>query len=733
MIDEALKEFLIESSEALDLLDRELLALERAPSSVANLAALFRAVHTIKGTAGCLGLARVESLSHVGETLMARAREGTIALTPPRISALLAMSDTLRALLSGIESGGDDTTVEVQPIIDRLTLVTEGAADAGPAKIAPGKQDRGPDAAKDQPAAAEAEQHKAPPSALAASENSLRVDVALLDRLMNLVGELVLARNQILQVRGRVNDVELTATSQRLNAITTQLQESVTKTRMQPIGQLFGKLPRVVRDLALACGKQARLETKGEDTELDKALLEAIKDPITHLVRNGLDHGIEKPEVRLARGKPAEGVIRLSAWHEGGQVNIVLADDGGGIDPARLKAKAVAAGFITPEQAARLTDHEAFALIFLPGFSTAEKVTQVSGRGVGMDVVRINVERIGGTVEVSSVLGQGSQLKLRIPLTLAIVPALVVRCGGERYAIPQISLLEIVRLGREGSGHEIEKIRESSVFRLRGRLLPVIGLREVLGLPPGEGSGRVHLVVLQSQDQQFGLLVDSIEDSVEIVVKPLGRHLKSVPLFAGATILGDGKTALILDVRAVAQAASLHGDAHRAEAVRAPRQENPGEPFLICCARDGGHFAIPLTEVSRLEEIAEASVERLADREVVQHRGEILPLLRLQEELPERRTGDRSVHSLPASHQGSLQVVVHSEAGASVGLVVETIVDIVTAVPAARRESSRPGVAYVAVIADKVTEVIDVRALCRRAAQPLPQQPAGAKAVEVRP
>ena len=670
------------------------------PIVSAALSSLFRAIHTIKGTAGCLGLSGVESLAHAGEAVLVRARDGELTLTPPRITALLQMGDALRARLAAIEAGGDDALADSSSTAERLAALAQEDPALSMAVAAPEPE-----------SSAETQQS-------AAADGSLRVEVAVLDRLMNLIGELVLARNQILQSPARHEDPQLLQTSQRLNTITTQLQQSVMKTRMQPIGHLWAKLPRTVRDTAASLGKQARLLLDGAATELDKTLLEAIKDPLTHLIRNAIDHGIELPEVRLVRGKPAEGVLRLQAWHEGGQVNIVMSDDGGGIDPEQLKAKAVAKGYLTPEQAARMSSREALTLIFQPGFSTAAQVTAISGRGVGLDVVRINVERIGGTVEVSSTPGRATIFKIKIPLTLAIVPALIVGCGGERYAVPQLSLLEIVRLEMGQAERCIERIRETQLLRLRGKLLPIVSLREALGHPEADESSRAHVVVLQADGRQFGLVVDSIEDTVEIVVKPLGRHLKSVPVFAGATILGDGKIALIVDVRALAQSANLMTEQGREEGKQPASAQADGkdrQQFLLCHARDQGRMAIPLEMVARLEEFELAAIERVAGREVVQHRGEILPLVRVAESLPERRTGERSVHSTPGRKSDYIHVVVHAGETASVGIIVDSIDDILEAVPQGKRAPSRAGVAYVAVIGDRVTEVLDVRALCRDA------------------
>ncbi len=420
-------------------------------------------------------------------------------------------------------------------------VAPEGAAEApsGPAggSSADGGGERGGLPAAER-AGDTAEPQGARPSV---TETTIRVDVGLLDALMNLVGELVLARNQIVQLTQGERSSVLTAAAQRLNLITTELQEGVMKTRMQPIGSVWGKFPRLVRDLALACGKRVRIEMEGEETELDRSIIEAIKDPLTHLVRNAVDHGIEPPEVREAAGKPPEGRLLVRAFHEGGQVNIEITDDGAGIDAERVLARAIERGFVGPDQAVRMSEREILDLIFRPGFSTAERVTNVSGRGVGMDVVRTNVERLGGSVDVRSRLGEGTTFRVKIPLTLAIIPALIVTCAGDRYAIPQVNLLELVRLDGDQAGRGIERIHDCPVYRLRGNLLPLVYLDEELGLAaPDRGTSGMYIVVLQADERQFGLVVDGILDTEEIVVKPLSKQLKSINAYAGATIMGDG-------------------------------------------------------------------------------------------------------------------------------------------------------------------------------------------------
>jgi two-component system chemotaxis sensor kinase CheA len=515
---------------------------------------------------------------------------------------------------------------------------------------------------------------------------------------MNLVGELVLTRNQLLQRAATRQDAELQRTAQRLNLIAGELQEGVMKTRMQPIDGVWSKLPRVVRDLCLSLGKSVRVEMEGRDTELDKTILEAVKDPLTHLVRNSVDHGVEIPSVRLAAGKPAEGVLLLRAFHEGGQVNIEITDDGAGIDPARLRDKAVSQGMMTREAADLLGDRETLNLIFTAGFSTADAVTNVSGRGVGMDVVKTNIEKIGGAIDIVSVLGQGTTVRIKIPLTLAIIPALVISAVGNLYAIPQINLLELVRLERDQAQARIETIQGTPVTRLRGALLPLVDLREQLGAARVDDDTK-FIVVLQADGRQFGLVVDDIKDTEEIVVKPLGKQLRGVPLYAGATIMGDGRVALILDATALAKQAGMVSDSSAAADSSAHVADVERLALLVLGLSDGRRVALPLSAVDRLEQFPLDRLERVGGHEVVQYRGEILPLVRL----------DRALQSY--SEQGDanpIQVVVCQHRGRMVGFVVAEIHDIVEDELAIRTHLDTGGHGGSAVVGAHVTELVDV-------------------------
>jgi two-component system, chemotaxis family, sensor kinase CheA len=715
---EIIREFLVESRENLDQLDQDLVVLEKEPRNRERLASVFRTIHTIKGTCGFLNFDRLESVSHAGESLLSRLRDGFLVLTPEITSALLALVDTIRRLLSNIEASGNEGAEDFTELIATLSRLKGGSlilppqkpvADAGSTDFAATAWDTVTPSracsALEMPERA-VEQEAPEVRATNPGDGNIRVDVGLLDKLMNLVGELVLARNQVVQYSAGRDDNTLAGMVQRLDQIATELQEGLMKTRMQPIANVWNKFPRVARDVALACGKRVQLILEGADTELDKTILEAIKDPLTHLLRNAIDHGIETPEARRARGKAPEGRVLLRAFHEGGQVNIEVSDDGAGIKAEHVRQTAVEKALIAREDATRLNDRQVLDLIFLPGFSTSARVTSVSGRGVGMDVVKTNVEKIGGVLEIQSLPGQGTEIKIKIPLTLAIVPALIVTCRGERFAIPQASLLELVRLeGDKRPG--IEWIQDTPVYRLRGELVPLVDLAKELKLPE-KTLGVVNLAIVQAGERSFGVMVDKVNDTQEIVVKPLGKLLGTMPLYAGATILGDGQVVLILDVPGLAQHARVIQETRR----RAPAETNGSQRqlidkrrlLLLCDVDNGRRVALPLEKLLWLEEIPTVAIERTGAEEVVQCRGEILPLIHWS------ATSVANV-AVPATTAASLQVVVYTDGDRGAGLVVERIIDIVETDILPHGESAPAAHAETAVICGRVTDLIDVTAL----------------------
>lgn len=715
-----IQEFLIESNEMLSRLDQEIVELEAHPEQrAASVDSVFRTMHTIKGSSGLLGFSAVERVTHAAESLLSKARAGTLELNEQVISVILAAMDAVKRELAAIEASGAESGADWADLAAKLDAAASGDHSPSPdeCRASPAKESRSlqqdpkPDAV---PPEVEP-QHG--PKAPGVAESTIRVDVGLLDRLMNLVGELVLARNQILQFSNRQDDAVLNATSQRLSRITTELQESVMKTRMQPIGVVWNKLPRLVRDLSHSCGKRIRLEMEGSTTDLDKTIIEAIKDPLTHLIRNCCDHGIETPADRTTLGKPAHGTISLRAYHEGGQVNIEISDDGAGIDVRKVKEAALRKGLLTADRAEYISDRDAANLVFLPGFSTAGQVTNVSGRGVGMDVVRANIEKIGGIVDLVNRPGQGLTIKVKIPPTLAIIPGLVVTTGGsqcareERFVIPQASLVELIRLERDGGGDGIETIHGARFYRRRGRLLPVVSLSELLGLDTTGDPAVINIVVLQAEDKQFGLMVDLIGDTQEIVVKPLGKQLKALECYAGSTIMGDGAVALILDISGIAKMSGLVAEEHdqpaaakKEAATSAP--EHRKQAVLLFSAGERSRIAVPLSRVARLEEFPQRLIERAAGHRVVQYRGELLQLASLAPLL------DPS-YADTAGQQDPVQAVVFEDGGRRVGLLVDRIVDIVEDELKIGQTSDAPCLLGSAVVAGKVADFIDLDAVLR--------------------
>jgi two-component system chemotaxis sensor kinase CheA len=732
--DDLIREFLIESHEGLDRLDQDLVELEKDPRNRETLASVFRAIHTIKGTCGFLGFSKLESVSHVGESLLSRLRDGELVLDAPITTALLGMVDAIREILSFIETTGGEGDADYTAVVQRLQELNERHGQDSPETptvAAPPPVALAPPPVVGESSVAVAATPVAPPPAApvapvadehdavatddrgagddrkqAVSDSSLRVDVGLVDKLMNLVGELVLARNQILQFTTQNNDASFVNATQRLNLVTSELQEGVMKTRMQPIGNVWSKFPRVVRDLASMCGKQVRIEMEGKETDLDRTIIEAIKDPLTHIIRNSVDHGIEPAVDRVARGKRPEGTIRLRAFHEGGQINIEISDDGGGIAADKVRQRALSRGLITTDQSQRLSDHDVIKLIFLPGFSTAEKITNVSGRGVGMDVVKTNIEKIGGTVDIQSVYGAGTTLRIKIPLTLAIIPALMVSSGGERFAIPQVSLLELVRLEGAQATASIERIGKALFYRLRGNLLPLVHLHAALQLTPTvTGDDAINIVVLKADQRQFGMVVETVHDTEEIVVKPLGKQLKGLTAFAGATIMGDGKVALILDVLGLGQMAQVvsetrTGNATSSSGDTSAKAAEDARTLLVFQASEHDRMALPLSLVARLEEFPRSSLEQSGDRTVVQYRGEILPLVSLA-----------GYFNRKESTVDPLQVIVFSFHDQHVGLIVERIVDIVQQIVVVDSRHRRRGILGSTVLQQQVTDLLDADAV----------------------
>jgi len=723
-MDDLLREFVTETNESLDVVDVELVRFEQDPSNATIINNVFRLVHTIKGTCGFLGLPRLEALAHAAEALMGRFRDGVPATTDA-VTLILASIDRIKQILESLENeqrepdGADD---------DLISGLTHMAASLDPKKqqAAPPQQTvgtlieqvlerpllPGEDSLDDLERAFRATPVDAPvgrvkpvladnarDDAERNGNQSIRVSVDTLEKLMTMVSELVLTRNQLLEIGRRHEESEFKTPLQRLSNVTAELQEGVMKTRMQPIGNAWQKLPRIVRDLSQELGKHIDLEMQGAETELDRQVLDLIKDPLTHMLRNSADHGLETPEERRAAGKPERGRIRLSAWHEGGFIVIQIADDGRGLNTERIKAKAVAQGLATEAELEKLTEQQIHKFIFTPGFSTAVEITNISGRGVGMDVVRSNIDQIGGTIDVRSVPGVGVSFTVKIPLTLAIVSALIVESAGDRFAIPQLAVVELVR-AHGGSEHRIERIKDTAVLRLRDKLLPVARLSRLLGIAPSapESAEQGFIVVTQVGTQTFGIVVDAVFHTEEIVVKPMSSKLRHIALFCGNTILGDGSVIMIIDPNGIAQALGTTAAVQLQSVAAADAEADSAAQatsLLLFRAGSAQPKAVPLSLVTRLEEIDARKIELSNGRHMIQYRGQLMPLVRM----------DASVN---VRSEGAQPLLVFSDGMRSMALVVDEIVDIVEDRLDIEVAGGGEGVLGSAIVKGQATEIVDI-------------------------
>ena len=737
-LDELTREFLIESQEGMDRMERCLTELEERPEDAGLIGDIFRSVHTIKGTTGFLGFKRLEKLAHAGENLLGLLREGKLTADRPITTGLLELMDGLRSILKSIEveaSEGDGEDTVLIGRLEELQIPVHAHAIAGRSKglnralpevehvhiseplpaeaalpsaavqvvVPASNPSQGKPAGDGDGEVAKARVQ----TAGTAAESTLRVDVTLLNRMMNLVGELVLTRNQVLQATAK--DPSLTLLTRRLDMVTADLRESVMKARMQPVSNIFSKMPRIVRDLSQMLGRKVRLQMEGQETELDKSLLEAIKDPLTHAVRNSLDHGIEPPDVRLAAGKDPEGTLRLRAVQEGSHVVIEVSDDGAGIAVEKVRQKAVERGLITAEKAAHLVERELLQLVFLPGFSTAAAVTNVSGRGVGMDVVKTNVEKIGGKVEIDSHPGKGTTLRLRIPLTLAIIPALIVHSVEQSFALPQGALSELVHVPPEQAATAIEWMEGAPLYRLRGKLLPLVFLDRLL-MPESVHKGSTEkdnfIAVLNADGRQFGLVVDGLADPEEIVVKPLSTVLKNIGLYSGATVLGNADLALILDPGSIALKAgvTMSSDEKTGRGADAEiESEAAKNPEYLLVEVAGRQAAVPLADVLRIEQVQISRIEYIGYRPVLNFEGQLLPV----EDTGGVLAAAQGDLETPGSSATQIIVVVCREGNRQVGIAVSHVLDV-AAGGELFEAGTRTRAGGVTLLKNRVTGVVDL-------------------------
>jgi two-component system chemotaxis sensor kinase CheA len=721
-MDDLLREFLTETNENLDVVDVELVRFEQNPNDVKILANIFRLVHTIKGTCGFLNLPRLEALAHAAESLMGKLREGT-PVTAEAVTLILVTIDRIKEVLAELEDHQREPDGTDRDLIRSLEEMAQGGGRAGaassqrtvgslspqalerplrPGEVSLDELERAfrdtPGPAEPAPTPAPSERHDEERGDGKIAGQSIRVSVDTLEYLMTMVSELVLTRNQLLDIVRRHGESEFKVPLQRLSNVTAELQDGVMRTRMQPIGNAWQKLPRIVRDLSAELGKEIELELHGADTELDRQVLERIKDPLTHMVRNSADHGIEPVAERLAAGKPEKGTIRLSAYHEGGHVIICIADDGRGLDTVRIREKVLAGGIVSETELDKMSEQQIHKFIFMPGFSTAAKLTSVSGRGVGMDVVRSNIDQIGGSIEIQSIRGRGVSVTIKIPLTLAIIAALIVDAGGERFAIPQVSVVELVRIHAR-SEHRIERIKDAAVLRLRSKLLPLVRLSSLLKLDAAESMPeKGFVVVVQVGVLNFGVLVDGVFHTEEIVVKPMASKLRHIGMFSGNTILGDGSVIMIVDPNGISQAVGVDVAPARAvhESEEAERDAAAAKvSLLVFRAGSPQPKAVPLSLVTRLEEIDCKTIELSNGRHMVQYRGQLMPLVRVSEEVSVKR-------------EGAQPLLVFSDGGRSMGLLVDEIIDIVEDKLDIEVGSDRPGALGSAVVRGQATEILDI-------------------------
>lgn len=743
-MDDLIAEFLTETNESLEALDNDIVNLEQNPNDADLLSKIFRLMHTIKGTCGFLGLPRLETVAHRAENVLGLFRDGVLSVTPAYVTLILESIDRIKFIVAAIEQNGaepegsdadliaklddvyenrgggggesdvpmpvfeshaqtESNPIDVPEIAESVATAAAIVATAEPPVPAPASPAPVAESAPAAESGAPGKDSQNAPRESALAAQSLRVNVEVLENLMTLVSELVLTRNQLLQIMRAQKESEFSTPLQRLNHVVSDLQEGVMKTRMQPIGNAWQKLPRIVRDISIELGKKVDLQMIGQDTELDRQVLEMIKDPLTHMVRNSADHGIEGPADRAKAGKPETGTIVLNAFHEGGHILIEISDDGKGLSTERIRKKIIEKNLATPEELEGMSIQQIQQFIFKAGFSTAEKVTSVSGRGVGMDVVRTNIEKIGGSIELRSVEGKGTKFIIKIPLTLAIVSALIVEAGGEKFAIPQLGVRELVMASQTGP-HRIETIKGAPVLRLRDHLLPLVTLSDLLKISPAQEAEKSasrnnrYVIVTQVGAYIFGIIVDRVFDTEEIVVKPVATILKDIELFSGNTILGDGSVIMILDPGGIAKATGEMESQESKDIRREGAESSDGRrktSLLLFAAGEGAPKAVPLSLVSRLEEIQVKDIESANGTMLIQYRGQLMPLVPYNPAMDVKAMETRPV-------------LVFTDGVRSMGLVVDAIIDILEEYVEVQIAGRDRGLLGSAIISGKATDVIDV-------------------------
>ena len=714
--DEILAEFILEAREIIDRLDGDFVRLEENPGDQALVGNVFRGLHTLKGSSGFFALKRLEKLSHAGESLLGKIRAGQATLDFDKSTRLLEMNDILRSIIEGVEANHIEPAGDDQELIAALLGAIPAEIKQTHDKILSPLTNEAPEIVlkpEPQPAPEIQVEYAEPAEVLMPNTPGqevvvpVKVNPEVLDKLMNIASEMVLARNRLLPFSQQSSDKLFTSAVRSIDLLTLELQERMMKMRMQPIFHIWDKFPRLVRDVSAECGKKVRLLQEGSETELDRILLDSIRDPLIHLIRNSIDHSIESPEIRLQKGKSELAYLVLRAAHQNGIVIVEVIDDGAGVDYERVRQRAVSRGLISGEKAQLLNHKELIDLIFLPGFSTRDAITNLSGRGVGMDVVKNNIENIGGSIEVTSIPNEGTHVKLKIPLTLAILPTLFVRSGGEIFLIPQNRILELVRFSPNQPNNGIEDFYGTPTFRLRDKLIPLLFLDEQLKMAkkPLKPKQKLFITLLNFNGTLFGLVVEEVLNIQDIVIKPLGELLRDMSNFAGATIMGDGEVALILDVDGIARKSGLV-ERLQANPIRQEERYVPTveEMISVLLFEIPGlnKIALPLDSIDHIIKLDPSQIQQNGSREVVYFNEQLMDLVRLDHYVS---GGSKDSHL----NHARVPVLTCHYRDRLYGLVVKQVTDIIE-VPAKLHELSTPqrGLNGCIIYNDQVINVLDL-------------------------
>jgi two-component system, chemotaxis family, sensor kinase CheA len=719
--DEILTEFALEAREILDQLDSDFVLLETSPTDKKLIGNIFRGLHTLKGSSGFFSFKRLEKISHAGESLLGKIRDGQLSLDIHKSNVLLQMIDVLRTIIEGIENSKTEPAGEDTLLISSIGNLARGNDQVinnnASEPLVPDVIQPMPDVVINPADLSDAEvstnlsniDHVNAPSVPESQENNtpVRINLDTLDKLMNLASEMVLARNRLLPFADNSADLQFTNTVHSIDLLTLELQERMMKMRMQSISHVWSKFPRLIRDAANQTNKKVTLIQNGADTEIDRSLLDAIRDPLMHIIRNSVDHSIEEPDVRIRKGKPDTGQIILNASHQNGMILIEVSDDGAGINLELIKRRAIERKLISPEIASQLSKSELIELIFQPGFSTKEAVSSLSGRGVGMDVVKTNITNIGGTIDITSEPDMGTQIQLKIPLTLAIIPALFITCADQVFAIPENRIIELVKLSPTSQADEFQNFHGIPVFKLRNQLLPLIYLDKVLELKAATSTldDDIYIVLLQSGSTYFGLAVASVDNIQDIVVKPLGGTLNDIPYFAGATIMGNGRVSLILDIDNIA----LHSGFSKQDLSSLNKEKQldtnpPIEMMGILVFEIAGleRMAIPLDRLRHIDILDLDQTQMQGDKEVIYLNKELFYVIQLNQFV----NGADTQHFSKSKHVPALTCVSNQRL---YSLVVEHVVEIIQ-VPKQLIESATPqkGIEGYAIWNDQVINILDL-------------------------